>query len=126
MARWKTTVDLHDQWLGRIAEDGKLVEWDNKHVSELASIVASKLRSKFPEQLDPDNSKFDPELEDVVYYFDTVDDYDAWLAARELYPQGSAMRQMEEDYPPCEQFNSAMTCLYDWADKNLVWIRTAF
>lgn len=33
MARWKTTVDLHDQWLGRIAEDGKLVEWDNKHVS---------------------------------------------------------------------------------------------
>ena len=75
MAQWKTTVDLHDQWLGRIAEDGKLVEWDNKHVSELASIVAGKLRSKFPEQLDPDSSKFDPELEDVVYYFDTVDDY---------------------------------------------------
>nr|DAU99119.1 MAG TPA: hypothetical protein [Caudoviricetes sp.] len=126
MAQWKTTVDLHEQWLGRIAEDGKLVDWDNKHVSELASIVAEKLRAKFPEQLDPDNSKFDPELEDVVYYFDTVDDYDSWFAAMNHFPQGSAMRRMEEDYPPSEQFNSAMTCLYDWADKNLVWIRTAF
>lgn len=126
MAQWKTIVDLHEQWLGRIAEDGKLVDWDSKHVSELASIVAGKLRAKFPEQLDPDNSKFDPELEDVVYYFDTVDDYDSWFAAMNHFPQGSAMRRMEEDYPPYEQFNSAMTCLYDWADKNLVWIRTAF
>lgn len=119
MAQWKTTVDLHEQWLGRIAEDGKLVDWDNKHVSELASIVAEKLRAKFPEQLDPDNPKFDPELEDVVYYFDTVDDYDSWFTAMNHFPQ-------ESDYPPTEQFNSAMTCLYDWADKNLVWIRTAF
>lgn len=126
LGKWKYTVDISHWWKGKPTENGGLEEWSDYNVHELGKYVADKLKTQFPKQVSPDSEVFDPDLDDVVYYLSTVDEYNAWRTAILNLPQGSDMRFIEEEYPPLDQFNSAMGCLYDWADKNMVWIKTLF
>ncbi|WP_105492137.1 hypothetical protein [Escherichia coli] len=123
--KWKYTVDISSWWKGKPVENGT-EEWGNHNVHELGNYVANKLKNQFVDQTDSNSVNFDPDLDDVVYYLGNVDKYDVWIAAVNCHPHGSCMRRMEEDYPPLEQFNSAMSCLYDWADRNRVWVKTIF
>lgn len=122
MARWNKTLDLSDWWEGLPLDDGTIQAWTGNNVHKFAKRIARKIAELYPRQLNVDCPEYDWDLDDVVDHFMAI------LPPEEFNKQVHAYINEELDYliTPMEDFDYAMSELYDWADRHGLWVKTTF
>lgn len=122
MARWNKILDLSDWWEGLPLDDGTIQEWTGNNVHKFAKRIARKIAELYPRQLNTDCPEYDWNLDDVVDHFLAV------LPPEEFSKEVHAYINEEIDIliTPMEDFDYAMSELYDWADRHGLWVKTVF
>ena len=122
MARWNKTLDLSDWWEGLPLDDGTIQVWTGNNVHKFAKRIARKIAELYPRQLNKDCPEYDWNLDDVVDHFLGI------LPPEEFNKEVHAYINGEIDIliTPMEDFDIAMSELYDWADGHNLWVKTTF
>lgn len=122
MARWNKTLDLSDWWEGLPLDDGTIQGWTGNNVHKFAKRIARKIAELYPRQLNTDCPEYDWNLDDVVDHFLAI------LPPEEFNKQVHAYINEELDFlvTPMEDFDYALSELYDWADRHGLWVKTVF
>lgn len=124
MANWKQTLRIDDVWRKRNGECGQ-EDWTDKTVHELAKEIARRLERKFPQYLSEGKSP-DPNLMDIYEWFlaiPTLKQYQDRVNGCMSDPETTDEEYLEYvDNTPMNEFNYCMGLLYDWCDRNLVWV----
>uniref|UniRef100_A0AAU8GG53 Uncharacterized protein n=1 Tax=Salmonella phage vB_SEnST11_KE23 TaxID=3161174 RepID=A0AAU8GG53_9CAUD len=125
MANWKQTFRIDDIWKKRNGECGP-EDWTDKTVHELAKEIARRIQRKFPQRmLDGDDCDFNlVEIYDWFMAVPTPGEYKFMLTQILQDENASDDEYMEwSKRTPLVEFNEGMSLLYDWCDRNLVWVQ---
>ena len=104
MNKWKHTLKLGDVW----GED-----WNNHDVQELGKLISSRIVKMLPDYEDTDKYGYDGT--ELVEFFKTISSYEEALITTE---------ENGFDCSPMVEFNNLMSTLYDFCDKNKIWVDT--
>lgn len=124
MAKWEQTFRIDDIWKKRNGEAGP-EDWTDKTVHELAKLIAHRLERKFPQYMLDGNSP-DPNLVDIYEWFmaiHTMKEYQERLNKCMSDPEITDEEYLEYvNNTPMQEFNDCMGLLYDWCDRERVWV----
>lgn len=122
--KWLKTFDIQDIWRKRNGECGP-EDWTDSTVHELAKEISRRLKRKFPNQM-IDGNDWDPNLSEIVDWFDNIQTHAEYLASAEAATNNENIDDDELshilEYRPLKEFNTVMDLLYDWADRERVWV----